>query len=161
MKQKNRRDNRRFFLSWSAGKWKQCAAHLPLCFRSSSISVCSAQEGHDSQKNRQKRKADSGKEQEKAFPIAGEAASIFSEGDETGQRSYQRPGSPHIDAYQETTGILCEATEEDGCRDIADDLAGECGDQHRPMGQKPGEQGMDRFHPGKITRKGKKGNEGS
>ena len=103
--------------------------------------------------------ADSREEQEKALATTGDMAGVFPEGDETGQRSYQRPGSPHIDAYQEAAGILCEAAEEDGRRDIADDLAGERRDQHRPVGQKPGEQSMNRFHPGKITRKGEKGNE--
>ena len=65
---------------------------------------------------------------------AGNAAGVFPESDEAGQRGHQRSGAAYVDAYQKTVGILREAAEEDCGGDIADDLTGEGGDQHGPVG---------------------------
>ena len=65
---------------------------------------------------------------------AGNAAGVFPEGDEAGQRGYQCPGAAHVDAHQKPVGILRETAEEDRGGDVADDLAGEGGDQHGPVG---------------------------
>ena len=119
------------------------------------------QNGHDSQKNRQKCKADPGKQEKKTLSAIGNTARIFPKCNEACKRSHQRPCTAHIDANQKSAGILREATEQNGGRDIADDLAGERGDQHRSVGQKAGEQHPDRFHPGKIAGKGEESGEGS
>jgi len=65
---------------------------------------------------------------------AGNAAGVFPESDEAGQRGHQRSGAANVDAYQKTAGILRETAEEDRGGDVADDLAGEGGDQHGPVG---------------------------
>ena len=39
---------------------------------------------------------------------AGNAAGVFPEGDETGQRGHQRSGAANVDAYQKAAGILRE-----------------------------------------------------
>ena len=119
------------------------------------------QNGHDSQKNRQKCKADPGKQEKKTLSAIGNTARIFPKCNEACKRSHQRPCTAHIDANQKSAGILREATEQNGGRDIADDLTGERGDQHRSVGQKAGEQHPDRFHPGKIAGKGEESGEGS
>ena len=87
--------------------------------------------------------------------------SIFPKGNEACQRSHQRSCTAHIDANQKPAGILCEAAEQNSSRNIADDLAGKRGDQHRSVGQKAGKQHPYRFHPGKIAGKGEKSGEGS
>ena len=87
--------------------------------------------------------------------------SIFPKGNKACQRRHQRPRTAHIDADQKSAGILREATEQNGSRNIADDLAGERGDQHRSVGQKAGKQHPYRFHAGKIAGKGEKSGEGS
>ena len=73
------------------------------------------------------------------LPAIGSAARIFPKRNKACQRSHQRPCTAHIDANQKSTGILREAAEQNGSRNIADDLAGKRGDQHGPMGQKAGE----------------------
>lgn len=65
---------------------------------------------------------------------AGNAAGVFPESDEAGQRGHQRSGAANVDAYQKAAGILRETAEEDRGGDVADDLAGEGGDQHGPVG---------------------------
>ena len=139
-----------------------CTAEVDLAFPAvhSVDSSLSSQNGHDNQKDRQKGEADPGKQKEETLPAAGNAARIFPEGNETCQRGYQRPRAAHVDADQKPPGILREAAEENGGRNIADDLAGEGGDQHGPVGQKAGEQHPDRLHPGKIAGKGEKSSEG-
>ena len=87
--------------------------------------------------------------------------SIFPKGNKACQRRHQRPRTAHIDADQKSAGILREATEQNGSGNIADDLAGERGDQRGPVGQKAGEQHPNRFHPCKISGKGEKSGEGS
>ena len=86
---------------------------------------------------------------------------MFPKCNEACKRSHQRPCTAHIDANQKSAGILREATKQNGGRDIADDLAGERGDQHCSVGQKAGEQHPDRFHPCKIAGKGEESGEGS
>ena len=119
------------------------------------------QNGHDNQKNRQKCKADPGKQEKKTLSAIGNTARIFPKRNEACERSHQCPCTAHIDANQKSAGILREATEQNGGRDIADDLTGERGDQHRSVGRKAGKQHPDRFHPGKIAGKGEESGEGS
>ena len=87
--------------------------------------------------------------------------SIFPKGNEACQRSHQRPCTAHIDANQKPAGILREAAEQNGSRNIADDLAGKRGDQNGSMGQKASEQYVDSFHSSKVAGKGEKSGEGS
>ena len=139
-----------------------CAAEVNKAF-SKAHSVgngLSHHNGHGSQKNRQKGKADPRKKEKKTLPAIGNAARIFPKRNKACQRSHQRSCAAHIDANQKPAGILREATEQNGSGNIADDLAGERGDQHGPMGQKAGEQYPDRFHPGKVAGKGEKSGEG-
>ena len=117
------------------------------------------QNGHDSQKNRQKCKADPGKQEKKTLSAIGNTARIFPKCNEACKRSHQRPCTAHIDANQKSAGILREATEQNGGRDIADDLTGERGDQHRSVGQKAGKQYADSFHSSKVAGKGEKSGE--
>ena len=117
--------------------------------------------GHGSQKNRQEGKADPRKKKKELFSTIRNAARIFPKRNKACKRSHQRPCTAHIDANQKSAGILREATEQNGGRDITDDLTGERGDQHRSVGQKAGEQHPDRFHPGKIAGKGEESGEGS
>ena len=86
-------------------------------------------------------------------------ACIFPKGNEACQRSYQRPCTAHIDANQKSAGILREAAEQNGGRDIADDLAGKRRNQNGSVGQKAGEQYPNSFHPGKVAGKGEKSSE--
>ena len=87
--------------------------------------------------------------------------SIFPKGNEACQRSHQRSCAAHIDANQKPAGILREAAEQNGSRNIADDLAGKRGDQHGPVGQKASEQYVDSFHSSKVAGKGEKSGESS
>ena len=114
---------------------------------------------HGSQKNCQECKADPRKKEKKTLPAIGNMACIFPKGNEACQRSYQRSCAAHIDANQKPAGILREAAEQNGSRDITDDLAGKRGDQHGPVGQKAGEQYPNSFHPGKVAGKGEKSSE--
>jgi|GEM_PF-6440637 len=115
--------------------------------------------GHGSQKNRQEGKADPRKKKKELFSTIRNAARIFPKRNKACQRSYQRPRTAHIDANQKSTGILREAAEQNGSRNVADDLAGKRGDQHSSVGQKAGKQHPYRFHPGKIAGKGEKSGE--
>ena len=115
---------------------------------------------HGSQKNCQECKADPRKKEKKTLPAIGNMACIFPKGNEACQRSYQRSCAAHIDANQKPAGILREAAEQNGSRDITDDLAGKRGDQHGPVGQKAGKQHPYRFQPGKIAGKGEERGEG-
>ena len=92
--------------------------------------------GHGSQKNRQEGKADPRKKKKELFSTIRNAARIFPKRNKACQRSYQRPRTAHIDANQKSTGILREAAEQNGSRNVADDLAGKRGDQHSSVGQK-------------------------
>ena len=85
--------------------------------------------------------------------------SIFPKGNEACQRSHQRSCAAHIDANQKPAGILREAAEQNGSRNIADDLAGKRGDQNGSMGQKASEQYVDSFHSSKVAGKGEKSGE--
>ena len=85
--------------------------------------------------------------------------SIFPKGNEACQRSHQRSCTAHIDANQKPAGILREAAEQNGSRNIADDLAGKRGDQNGSMGQKASEQYVDSFHSSKVAGKGEKSGE--
>ena len=76
------------------------------------------QNGHDSQKNRQKCKADPGKQEKKTLSAIGNTARIFPKRNEACKRSHQCPCTAHIDANQKSAGILREATEQNGGRDI-------------------------------------------
>ena len=76
--------------------------------------------GHGSQKNCQKGKADPRKKEKKTLPTIRNAARIFPKGNEACQRSYQRPCTAYIDANQKPAGILREAAEQNGSRNIAD-----------------------------------------
>ena len=87
--------------------------------------------------------------------------SIFPKGNKACQRSHQRSCAAHIDANQKPAGILREAAEQNGGRDIADDLAGKRRNQNGSVGQKAGEQYPNSFHPGKIAGKGEESGEGS
>ena len=90
--------------------------------------------GHGSQKNCQECKADPRKKKKELFSTIRNMVSILPKGNEACQRSHQRPCTAHIDANQKSAGILREATEQNGSGNIADDLAGEGGDQHGPVG---------------------------
>ena len=85
--------------------------------------------------------------------------SIFPKGNEACQRSHQRPCTAHIDANQKPAGILREAAEQNGGRDIADDLAGKRRNQNGSVRQKAGEQYPNSFHPGKVAGKSEKSGE--
>ena len=115
---------------------------------------------HGSQKNRQKGKADPRKKKKELFSTIRNMVSIFPKGNEACQRSYQRSCAAHIDANQKPAGILREAAEQNGSRNIADDLAGKRGDQHGPVGQKASEQYVDSFHSSKVAGKGEERGEG-
>ena len=117
------------------------------------------QNGHDSQKNRQKCKADPGKQEKKTLSAIGNTARIFPKRNEACERSHQCPCTAHIDANQKSAGILREAAEQNGSRNIADDLAGKRGDQNGSMGQNASEQYVDSFHSSKVAGKGEKSGE--
>ena len=118
------------------------------------------QNGHDSQKNRQKCKADPGKQEKKTLSAIGNTARIFPKRNEACQRRHKSPCSSHIDADQEPAYILREAAEQNSSRNIADDLAGKRGDQPGPVGQKAGKQCLDSFHSSKVAGKGEERGEG-
>lgn len=82
--------------------------------------------------------------------------SIFPKRNEACKRRHKSPCSANIDADQKPACILREAAEQNGGRNIADNLAGEHGDQHGSVGQKASEQYPDRFQPGKVAGKGEK-----
>lgn len=107
-------------------------------------------------KESSKSKADPRKKKKKLLSTVRNMACIFPKGNEACQRSYQRSCAAQIDANQKPAGILREAAEQNGGRDIADDLAGKRRNQNGSVGQKAGEQYPNSFHPGKVAGKGEK-----
>ena len=83
-------------------------------------------------------------------------ACIFLKGNEACQRSYQRPCTAHIDANQKSTGILREAAEQNGGRDIADDPQVSAEIRMVPWDKRRAKQYPNSFHPGKVAEKVKK-----
>lgn len=92
--------------------------------------------------------------------LAGAEQLELAVGDQACQRRNQRARAADVDAEQQLAVVVREPREQDRRRHVADELAGERGDEQRALRKPAGEQVMQHFNARGVARKDKEHHKG-
>ena len=115
--------------------------------------------GRKYEQNCEKREIESREEPEIIAFFRGIVADIFPKRDETGERRDERTRTADIDAEQKTAIVGRKAGEQNGGRNVADDLTGERADHERVLFEQGTQKSANRFHARKVACKNEEANE--
>ena len=109
------------------------------------------EEGAEQRQDNEKCEIKGGKQQDVIAGFSFVVLGVFPEGNQTGQGGNQRAHATDVDAQEKMLVIVCKLGQQDRRGDIADDLAGQHGNQQGVFLQQEREEGTDHVDSGHIS----------